>query len=94
LKLVRDRIPEIIRKNGKSPATHIASEQEFRHALAEKLLEEAREFQGNPSAEELADVLEVTRALAELHGKDLVEAVRKKKAEERGTFTKRIILHP
>lgn len=94
MKLVRDRIPELIAQKEAPPITHIATDAEFRRALAEKLLEEANEFYLSPSPEELADVLEVVNALAELHGgKSAIEALREKKAVERGTFTKKIILH-
>ncbi|HSU72346.1 MAG TPA: nucleoside triphosphate pyrophosphohydrolase [Candidatus Binatia bacterium] len=94
VKLVRDRIPDLIKQKGELPVTHVATDAEFRHALAEKLLEESREFHTNPSAEELADVLEVAYALAAFHGgKDAVEATRAKKADERGGFSKKLILH-
>jgi predicted house-cleaning noncanonical NTP pyrophosphatase (MazG superfamily) len=61
--------------------------------LEEKLAEETGEFLKEKNAEELADILEVVYALGETLGvsKEESEAVREKKAEERGGFAKRII---
>lgn len=41
-KLVRDRIPEIIRQDGRECGTERMSEAEYVQALREKLVEEAR----------------------------------------------------
>ena len=93
-KLVRDRIPEIMRAAGKEPKTHIADEEEYWKRLKEKLREEAAEFTADEKEEELADVFEVVRAIAEFKKFDLenIEAMREKKAKERGGFSKRIVL--
>ena len=45
-KLVRDRIPEIIRKSGNECEFVILSEAEYRQALRQKLIEEAGEAAG------------------------------------------------
>lgn len=39
--LVRDLIPDIIKKSGKTPTTHTGSNEEYEEKLREKLLEEA-----------------------------------------------------
>ncbi len=93
-KLVRDKIPEIIEKEGKLPVIHIANEQEYSLRLKEKLMEEVQEFLSTPNAEELVDILEVIHALAKLEGlsSTQLEQQRQKKANERGTFSKRIVL--
>lgn len=93
-KLVRDKIPEIIKKDGEKPITHIAGEEEYEKALMEKLQEEVNEFLKDPSKKEMADILEVLYAVAKLKGFDLseVEKIRQERAEKRGGFEKRIIL--
>src|SRR5688572_4575975 len=97
-KLVRDRIPDVIRANGGSPATRILDGPEYLQALATKLVEEAQEFvaaEGAPAAlEELADVLEVLCALVEAHGITLEElhGLRTDKAAARGGFSERVCL--
>ncbi|TWD82019.1 putative house-cleaning noncanonical NTP pyrophosphatase (MazG superfamily) [Kribbella amoyensis] len=95
-KLVRDRIPEIVRAHGEEPNTYQAGPDEYRRRLRAKLTEEVGEFleAGQEQAiEELADVLEVVYALAADLGVDRVrlEQVREEKAEQRGGFTERIV---
>ncbi|MFA5186107.1 MAG: nucleoside triphosphate pyrophosphohydrolase [Patescibacteria group bacterium] len=93
-KLVRDRIPEIIKGKGETPVTHVAEEVEYKAALLKKLQEEVDEFRQQPSAEEAADILEVIHAICDELGidKTSIEPIRIKKAEERGAFKSRIIL--
>ena len=43
-KLVRDKIPEIIRSNGEEPETRILSDEEYKKELEKKLLEEYQEL--------------------------------------------------
>lgn len=91
-KLVRDKIPELIRDA--TPIVHVADDVEYEAALRRKLQEEMNEFLVDPSTEEAADVLEVMHALCAFHGVDLsaLEDVRLKKASERGGFAGRVIL--
>lgn len=93
-KLVRDKIPEIIKVNGSKPITRVLNEEEYLKELIQKLIEETREFEAEPSLEELADIQEVVFALLNaLHAsKESLEAVRVNKAAERGAFKKRIYL--
>ncbi len=93
-KLVRDNIPEYIRKKGGQPKSHIADEKEYWEKLREKLVEEANEFKEAGSEEEFADLLEVLDAIAEHKEFDQkkIDQIRSVKAEERGRFKKRIIL--
>lgn len=93
-KLVRDRIPDIIREKGSAPSTHIAQEGEYRQKLYEKLSEEVNELTDSPSVEEAADLWEVFLAICALEGwsQEELEKVRVIKANERGAFAKRIIL--
>ena len=93
-KLVRDRIPEIIEASGKSCTCQVLDDQAYLAALDEKLNEELSEYRQDKSMEELADLLEVIRAVITVRGStwDEVESLRKAKAEERGGFAKKILL--
>lgn len=93
-KLVRDRIPEIIRSQGKTCKTRILTDEAYRECLHDKLDEELAEFHKDRNLEELADLMEVILAAAADLGytpEDL-ECVRRAKAAQRGGFAKRIYL--
>lgn len=93
-KLIRDKIPEIIKEDDEEPITHIANDDEYAQKLKEKLEEEAKEFIEDDDIEELADILEVIYAICEFRGVDFqrVEKIRQNKKEERGGFSNKIIL--
>lgn len=94
-KLVRDKIPQIIKAHGCVPSTHIAGDDEYWEKLVEKLQEELTEFSAsNGDPNELADMLEVIYAICEFKGisRKGLEKVRKEKEQKRGAFKKRIIL--
>ncbi|SFE78434.1 nucleoside triphosphate pyrophosphohydrolase [Fictibacillus sp. FJAT-27399] len=97
-KLVRDRIPEVITKTGKSFNTSILENDDYIKELKKKCYEELDEYASatndENAIEELADLLELMHALAKIHGSDIfeVERVRQEKAEKRGGFEKRIFL--
>jgi predicted house-cleaning noncanonical NTP pyrophosphatase (MazG superfamily) len=93
-KLVRDKIPEIIRDKGENPITHIATEEEYSKKLKEKLKEEVDEFLEENSAEELADVLEVVEEIKKLKefSEEDIGDIKQKKKDARGGFEEKIIL--
>lgn len=93
-KLVRDRIPQIIMQSGKTCITRTLSDDEYISALDAKLQEELNEYLADGSMEELADLLEVMMAAAEVRGHTFaeVEVIRRTKAEKRGGFRERIWL--
>ena len=93
-KLVRDRIPEIIEQSGKNCITSVLPESEYIEMLDKKLNEELAEYQESKSLEELADLLEVIRAVAAARGSSIeeIENIRSEKAAARGGFKKRIML--
>ena len=66
----------------------------YLRTLDQKLDEELKEYQESKSMEELADLLEVMRAVAAIRGSSIeeVEQIRIRKAEKRGGFEKRIFL--
>ena len=91
-KLVRDKIPQIIQADGKSPIIRTLSEEDYLEELDKKLNEEVAEYQADKSIEEMADVLEVLYAICEARGHSLeeLEQVRKEKSDKRGSFKERI----
>ena len=96
-KLVRDKIPEIIRNNNEEAITRVLDNIEYKEELIKKLLEEYNEVlnaNGNDYLEELADMLEVIEALAKSNNKTLKDIleIKEKKKELRGGFDKKLLL--
>ena len=96
-KLVRDLIPDIIAANGSQPSTRVLEHDSYQGALRSKLVEEAQEAEAAADEQlvsELADVLEVLRALAQAYGMkwDDIEFQAARKRAERGGFDRRIFL--
>lgn len=97
-KLVRDKIPEIIRNDNALPQTRELDGEEHVTALKDKLVEEAGEVQKAKSEAEIvgeiADVYELTRTLAVKLGFSLeeVKKLADDKKAERGGFEKQIFL--
>lgn len=95
-KLVRDKIPEIIRANGGVPILRTASAQEYPGLLRDKLREEAGEAataSRGHLAGELADVLEAVSAIAADAGisPQELEQARAAKTAERGGFSRGLV---
>lgn len=93
-KLVRDKIPDIIRNQGEQPNIRILEDAEYRVNLERKLDEEVTEFHRDQTLEELADILEVVFALAESKGASKAELLKmyQEKHDKRGGFRDRIFL--
>lgn len=97
-KLVRDRIPEVITRNGKTCSTRILDNEEYIEELKKKSFEELEEYvkaqTDEEAMEELADILEILHALAKVHGSTIrdVDDIRKSKAEKRGGFRDKVFL--
>ena len=95
-KLIRDRLPAIMRAQGLQDFDRRLNDAEFIAALKDKLLEEAQEVGAATSLadliDELADVMEVVAALADASGVPLqaVEERRQAKRAERGGFAERV----
>ncbi|HET7060408.1 MAG TPA: nucleoside triphosphate pyrophosphohydrolase [Candidatus Saccharimonadales bacterium] len=93
-KLVRDKIPDIIRADGKRLKSRVLDDAEHLEALLKKLEEEVAELAEARNTEELADVHEVLMALAgalKIEPEEL-EKVRLDKAAKRGGFQQKIFL--
>lgn len=98
-KLVRDRIPEIILANGDKPKTRKLSKKEYKVALLDKVVEEAKEIaetrgKRDELIKEVGDLEEVLMALMDAYKISCQETgvVRRKRKKERGGFGKRIFL--
>jgi predicted house-cleaning noncanonical NTP pyrophosphatase (MazG superfamily) len=96
-KLVRDQIPEIIQSEGRRPVTRVLDEASYHQALLAKLIEEAQEASlatDDDLPGELADVLEVLRALTVTAGMSWPQllALAEDKRSRRGGFRRRIFL--
>lgn len=93
-KLVRDKIPEIIKKNNEKPITRILNDEEYLKELNIKIQEELKEYLESGDVEELADLEEVLRAI--LDAKNITyeefEEIRNKKVQKRGAFKEKIYL--
>ena len=93
-KLVRDKIPEIIKDHNEIPNIRILDDEEYTLALEQKLDEEVAEYHKDRNLEELADILEVVYALAENLGyrKEDLQDLCDRKRDTRGGFRDRIFL--
>lgn len=97
-KLVRDRIPFIIRKNGEVPVCRTLTPPEALDALRHKLVEESQEVCEADSRDalltELADLQEVLEATLEeaRFSRHELRARQDARREERGGFRERIFL--
>lgn len=94
-KLVRDKIPQIIEAdNNRKPITKILNEKEYKEQLDKKLQEEVKEYLKDDNLEEIADIIEVIRAIIDFKGSNYedVEKIRKEKLLKRGGFKEKIFL--
>lgn len=96
-KLVRDKIPDIIKGNGEMPIIRLLDDISYKSELEKKMFEEYKEViesKGIDRMEELADMLEVIKALASLENKTLDDVIKTadEKSQKRGAFDKKIFL--
>ena len=98
-KLIRDRIPEIIEKDGVEHGTRILNDEEYKKELLKKIVEEAQEvLETNGDKKELVkeigDVLEIINSLIKVFelDKEEVERIRQERKESRGSFDKKLFL--
>lgn len=98
-KLIRDKIPEIIEKDGSKAKIRILNEEEYQEELIKKIIEEAKEAldAGGDKKEltkEIGDILEIIEALIQVFelDRDEIEKMRRKRKELRGGFDKKLFL--
>ena len=97
-KLIRDRIPEIMDRDGVRYEVQVFGDGAYREALLAKVVEEAEELRAAVGREdvvkELADVLEVLEAVMRVDGIDAeeVRSVQAARRAARGGFERRLAL--
>lgn len=93
-KLVRDRIPEIIKSSGQECKYKILTgDVEYLNALNAKLQEEVHEYLNSLSVEELVDIMDVLEAIINARKcNDEINKIGMDKWYERGGFSKRVFL--
>lgn len=96
---MRDRIPEIIKKNGDGCVIKKLNQKEFKIEALKKVVEEANELLGAKDSKiemikELADLQEIIEAVMDSNKISKREVVKEKTArnKQRGGFTKKIFL--
>lgn len=95
-KLIRDKIPQLVREAGGAIETRTLNESEFEVALREKLVEEANEVAlatSDSLLEELGDVVTVLAEIARHHGytlSDVTDAAAEKR-QAAGGFDKQLL---
>ncbi len=98
-KLIRDKIPQIIKKNNQKGDFEKLNKKEFQKALLKKLEEETKEvIEAKDNKEELineiSDIYEIIDAMIEsfnLNKKEIIQK-QKDKRRKRGGFKERIFL--
>lgn len=97
-KLVRDKIPTILKDQNISSETRILNDDEFKRHLLQKLQEEVIELINAHNEtnffEELADVIEVLTTIKKSFSIDsqILKKIRSQKNKERGKFNRQILL--
>lgn len=94
-KLVRDKIPEIMMKEGSLVKAEIIKDDKlYKNELLLKLDEEVNELKKDKNAEEIADILEVLEAFARANkiSWDSVLKIKEDKLNHKGGFENKIFL--
>ncbi len=97
-KLVRDKMPDIIKDKGNNPITKVLDTKEYKIELKNNLLEGYKKFfktnVSDARIDVLADMLEIINSLANLENKTLkdIERVADLKRQYQGSFQEKIYL--
>ncbi|MFF5994969.1 nucleoside triphosphate pyrophosphohydrolase [Lysinibacillus sp. KU-BSD001] len=98
-KLVRDKVPSLVTKDGGSYSLKLLSPLEHQHEITKKMYEELDEYHAAQSKdeaiEELVDMVELIYAAIKLHdvSPEDFEAIRLEKKKKKGGFEKGIYLN-
>jgi predicted house-cleaning noncanonical NTP pyrophosphatase (MazG superfamily) len=94
-KLIRDKMPEIAKKQGKQISYRTATtDEEYWYLLKNKLQEEVRELGVDDSTENIADILDVMEAIIAFKKLDpkMLAAFRENRSMELGKFIDKLVL--
>ncbi len=94
-KLIRDKMPEVAKRQGKHISYRKAStDEEYWFLLKNKLQEEVTEFGEKDTMENVADILDVVDAIIEFDkfDKKLLKVHRENRIQEYGRFSERLVL--
>ena len=98
-KLVRDKIPEIIKLDNCKPTIRTLDSKEFLSELFKKMAEEAEEFvkakdNKEEVMKEITDIYEIIDTVIRLYGLDKndILALQEKRRDERGSFKNMVYL--
>ena len=93
-KLVRDNIPSFIARDKQIGHFYTMTEVDYNAALEHKLSEEVSEYLESRETMELADILEVVQAIAEMHGLTFEQLwdMKEEKRKRCGGFNNRLFL--
>lgn len=97
-KLIRDKIPQIIKDDGWQPALKKLSDKDYLKELKKKMVEEAEELNEAKSKDdiinELADIKEIVDSLIKYYDfdKKTIDKKQNSKRKERGGFKKKLFL--
>lgn len=100
-KLVRDKIPQIIKASGATCECEVLQDESYANALSKKLQEEVCEFleefekeNDEEAIKELADIQEVILAIVDLIGveREKFELIRLNKVKSHGAYEDKILL--
>ncbi len=97
-KLIRDRIPDIIKADNHIPKVYTLDQENYLIELKKKVIEESNELQTAINKKdilnELSDIQELIDAILKANSitkKELIE-IQSKKREKRGGFSQRLFL--
>lgn len=93
-KLVRDKIPQIIKESGSECEIEQVDDKTALEYLYKKLMEETSELLMDKNIEEVIDVIDVALAIGKLYGFNIEDIMwlRETKVREKGGFEDNIIL--
>jgi len=93
-KLVRDKIPEIIRESGRTCEFKILGQSEIKDALKEKLIEKADVFSNRPSEDEISDIYELLDTIVEVYDFEPlhIDYLKLQNKESKGSYSEKVFL--